>query len=176
MLELTSPKWKKLSHAYGSAEDVPDLIEQLRAAPPPETYESEPWFSLWSALCHQSDVYAASYAAVPHIVEIAATKPHQHRLCHLSFVAAVEACRHRKSAPRIPADLQSAYSSALERAARLILESLIQDWDEKGYAVLLGAYAVVQGQPRLGNAIMELPEESSCPECDATVPPLGYNL
>jgi hypothetical protein len=176
VLDLQSPRWRKLTHAYGSAEDIPVLIEQLRTAPAPKNYQDEPWFSLWSALCHQSDVYTASYAAVPHVVAIAAGKPEKERIPHISLVAHIEACRHRKKAPRIPTDLRSSYSSALEHVASMIIECLRQQWGEEEYAILLGAYAVMRGQPRLGNAIMELPEEAACPECDTAVPPLGYDL
>jgi hypothetical protein len=176
MLDLQSPKWRNLTHAYGSAEDIPALIEQLRTAPVPKSYQDDPWFSLWSALCHQSDVYTGSYAAVPHVVGIAAEKPEKERIPHISFIACIEACRHRKKAPRIPTDLRSSYLLALEQVANLILECLMKQWDEKEYAILLGAFAVMRGQPRLGNAITELPEESTCPECDAAVPPLGYDL
>jgi len=75
MLDLMSPRWKELSHAYGPARDIPDLLKQLKTAPPKKDYRSEPWFSRWSALCHQGDVYTASYAAVPHIVAVGSKKP-----------------------------------------------------------------------------------------------------
>ncbi|HEX3912895.1 MAG TPA: hypothetical protein VHW71_05265 [Steroidobacteraceae bacterium] len=67
MLPLDSPQWAELSHAYGAAGDIPQLLKQLtnfRRA----TVDKEPWFSLWSALAHQGDVYSASFAAVPHVV------------------------------------------------------------------------------------------------------------
>jgi hypothetical protein len=165
-----------LSHAYGVASDIPQLIKDLKAAPPPHNVESEPWFSLWSSLCHQSDVYTASYAALPHVVAIAAGKPVKLRLEFFLFTGMVEACRHRKKAPPIPQFLEKDYFSAIERAAKLILESLSMDWDEEEMATLLGAYAVMRGHYRLGNTIISLPEESSCPECEAAVPPLGYDL
>ncbi len=176
MLELDSPNWKSLSHAYGTAQDIPGLLEQLKTAAPPENFESEPWFSLWSSLCHQSDVYTASYAALPHIVAIVATKPVVERLHYLHFIACIEACRHRKKSPELPAFLKKDYHTALEQAARLALECLVETWEEKDLTVLLGAFAVFRGHAKLGNAMMELPEESSCPECGEAVPPLGYDL
>src|SRR5688572_15692499 len=101
MLELNSERWKELSHAYGSAEDIPALIEELKTSIPTDDYEDEPWFSIWSSLCHQSDVYTASFAAVPHIVEIAASKTENERWKHICFVSTVESYRHRKKAPSI---------------------------------------------------------------------------
>jgi hypothetical protein len=176
MLELESPKWRNLSHAYGGASDIPQLIKQLKTAPPPSDEKSEPWFSLWGSLCYQNDVYTASYAAIPHIVAVAETKPVKHRLEFFSFIGAVEAYRHRKGAPPIPPFLEEGYFSAIEQAAVLIRDSLVADWDEEEMIVLLGAYSIMRGHPRLGNAIIFLPEESTCPECEAPVPLLGYDL
>jgi hypothetical protein len=39
-----------------------------------------------------------------------------------------------------------------------------------------GAFAVMRGQPRLGIAIREVPEEFFCPQCEAIVRPIGYDL
>ena len=107
----------------------------------------EPWFSLWSALCHQSDVYTASYAATPHVAEIAAGKSERQRLEHLLFIGSVEAYRHRKSAPSIPADLERDYFASLELSANLVLDCLKMQWDEMEYKILLGALAIVRGRP-----------------------------
>ncbi|MFD4637478.1 hypothetical protein ACFWN2_09215 [Lentzea sp. NPDC058436] len=50
-----------LHHAYGTAENVPALLD--RAA----TGDQEAWTELWSSLCHQGTSYSASYAALPHL-------------------------------------------------------------------------------------------------------------
>jgi hypothetical protein len=47
MLDLSSPRCKKLSQAYGSAEDIPALLIQLRTAAPAESFQPEPWNFLW---------------------------------------------------------------------------------------------------------------------------------
>jgi hypothetical protein len=71
MIELDSSDWHVLRHAHGPAIDVPLLLCQLSANPRPQNdHRGEPWISLWSSLCHQGDVYSASYAAVPHVVQI----------------------------------------------------------------------------------------------------------
>jgi hypothetical protein len=64
-----------LHHAYGAAIDVPALLERIGAFPAEPDWQAEPWFSLWSALYHQGDIYSASIAAVPHIVSALATAP-----------------------------------------------------------------------------------------------------
>jgi hypothetical protein len=55
--------------------DIPALLEQLQEFPPEGSWQSEPWFSLWSALYHQGDIYSASIAAVPTIVGTLAAQP-----------------------------------------------------------------------------------------------------
>ena len=56
MLKLDSPRWSELDHAYGKAADIPSLLRQLNDVPTSEGRQ-EPWFTLWSALAHQGDVY-----------------------------------------------------------------------------------------------------------------------
>jgi hypothetical protein len=176
MLDLNSSQWKILTHAYGSAADIPALLEQLKTASPQKDGTVEPWYSLWSALCHQYDVYPASYAALPHIVAIAGFRPTRERLDHLLLAASIEAFRHFDDAPPMPGDLWEAYQEGLKQAAELTLECLGLDWQEAETRHLLGALAVMRGQPRLGLAIMELDQETECPNCLTTFITHGYDL
>jgi hypothetical protein len=177
MLELNSPLWKDLEHAYGSAADIPALLEQLKTASPQKKYGTEPWFSLWSALCHQYDVYSASYAALPHIIAIASSRPPRQRIDYLLLASSIEAFRHLHDAPPIPRGLQEAYVQALKIAPRLILECLELDWQqEEDDRILLGSLAVMQGHPQLGNAIFDLEMEAECPKCHSTFPTRGYDI
>jgi hypothetical protein len=127
-------------------------------------------------LCHQNDVYTASYAAIPHVVALAATKPRQERLEHVNFIASVEAYRRREGAPPIPSDLEGAYLASIRQAGSMVLECLESDWDEAGYKVMLGGLAVVRGQYKLGAAISELEEEIECAECGSILSARGYDL
>jgi len=58
--------WAQLAHAYGSAQDIPGLLEQAE----PDV-RSEVWTELWSRLCHQGTVYPASFAALPALTLLA---------------------------------------------------------------------------------------------------------
>ena len=71
MIDLTPLSWARLSHAYGSAEDIPHYLEMIYKNPCCDDSESGAWQHLWSCLCHQGDIYSASIAAVPHIVAAA---------------------------------------------------------------------------------------------------------
>jgi hypothetical protein len=70
MIDLDSPKWTDIPDCYNHGEKIPDLLKQLRLDPSPKSPTDEPWFSLWSSLCHQGTIYPASFAAVPHIIQI----------------------------------------------------------------------------------------------------------
>lgn len=65
---LDDIKWAKLTHAYGSAADVPDLIRQLLSEDG-ETLE-ETFEGLFSNIWHQGTVYEASAYAVPFLIEL----------------------------------------------------------------------------------------------------------
>ncbi|MFG2969638.1 hypothetical protein ACGFZS_40835 [Streptomyces sp. NPDC048288] len=64
---LDDRPWSSLSHAYGSAEDVPDLLRALAGADAEEALSE-----LYGSVLHQGTVYAASAEAVPFLAGIAA--------------------------------------------------------------------------------------------------------
>lgn len=108
MLSLESPRWAALDNAYADREDIPALLRRLTVRSKSEDDE-EPWFSIWSALAHQGDVYSASFAAVPHIVHLLSTDPIGADQSFFHFPTWVEICRTKASVP-IPEDLQADYS------------------------------------------------------------------
>jgi len=176
MLDLHSPRWKQLWHAYGSAENTPGLLVQLKVAPPKKGYRDEPWFSLWSSLCHQGDVYTASYAAVPHIFDTATTRPVEEKPDFLLLAACIEAQRHTKKAPKIPVDLELAYKESLQLGDAMALVCLGRDWSEDDYRVLLGSLTIFRGKIPLGNMLLNFDGDCQCPKCDAVFPALGYDI
>src|SRR5687767_5858299 len=94
MLALDDPRWSELGHAYGDASDIPELLRQLESVPDSNDM-NEPWFSLWSALAHQGDVYSASFAAVPHVVRVLASATQRAGAVYFHFPAFVEVCRRK---------------------------------------------------------------------------------
>lgn len=121
---MATIEWDALQHAYGSAGDIPALLDHARRAPAGAGYQDEPWFSLWSALCHQGDVYSASYAAVPALIEIAATRQADHaaaRECVLlaGMIELERAAPDGPKPPPIPASLIGSYATALAHGAEL---------------------------------------------------------
>lgn len=175
MLELDSPRWSELSHAYGSASDIPALLKALPTAPVRQKYDAEPWFSLWSAICHQCDVYSASYAAMPYIVAAAQERQPEDRAEYLLMAGTIESMRHRAVSPSIPSDLQYAYSLAIKSAIPLVLETLVVEKDEGWFKAMLAALAAFRGFPQLSAAVVDLERQIACPNCDKEFTLQGYD-
>ena len=142
MLALDDPRWADLDHAYGKAADIPALLRQLASSPRPCDSRDEPWFSLWSSLCHQSDVYTASYAAVSHVVQIALTEPGPIDFSFFLFPARVEIDRLGGRGPEIPPFLLEAYQAALAHLMDCARVHSDEAWDQSMLLSVAAAQAV----------------------------------
>ena len=74
MDELDTIPWKKLTHAYGSADDVPELLRELKTMSPKSQGEDSPLWQLFGNIWHQGTVYEATSYAVPFLIELAANQ------------------------------------------------------------------------------------------------------
>lgn len=157
MLSLDDPRWSELQHAYGAARDIPALLRQLADIPSSEN-DNEPWFSLWSALAHQGDVYSASFAAVPHVIEALASGPLRADFTYFQFPAWVEVCRV-KNGISVPEEIAPAYFESLSRLPALVAAASSRHWDEDFLCCALSAVAAAKGQPAVAEAVLELTPE-----------------
>lgn len=174
-LSLESPRWRELTQAYGTAEDIPALIAYLDLAG--EEERGEIWFGLWSTLCHQGDAYSGSYAAVPHLVAYAAPpRPPAECARALHLVGAVEIARIGDRGPSLPDDLADAYRDALAAVPAIVAAHVGAAWDADTTQIFAGVLAITKGHPRFGNAALSLEPLLACPECDASYPPPGWDL
>lgn len=74
---LDGPAWGALDHAYGPADDIPEVI---RAAASSSADAAEAAVDeLFGSIFHQGTVYSASVAAVPFIAELAVAPKVHHR-------------------------------------------------------------------------------------------------
>jgi hypothetical protein len=157
MLSLDSPEWSKLSHAYGNASDIPELLRKLQDLPSSEN-DKEPWFSIWSSLAHQGDVYSASFAAVPHVVAYLAMAPTKADFAFFQFPAWVEVCRQKRGVP-IPEKLALAYHEAMAKLPSLVAAAAERDWDESLLSCALSAIAASKGFVSVAEAVLEINSE-----------------
>ena len=88
MLEdLEHVDWSALSHAYGPAVDVPDLIRAVASGTNKE--KDAAWYALYGNIWHQGTVYEATVTAAPFFAELAAN-PNQDGLHEiLNYLAAI---------------------------------------------------------------------------------------
>ena len=156
MLSLASERWHSLTHAYGIASNVPGLLRQLEEYPQRVEADSEPFFSLWSALCHQGDVYSASYAAAPIILDIAAKAPERITYDYLLLPVSIEISRASNSGPDIPAELAQDYFESLKAIPSIVGRISASRLDATFALTCAAAIAIAGGHPTLAEAILEL--------------------
>jgi len=148
MLPLDSPHWSQYNHAYGPAADLPALLRRAPLDFQPGHHDGSTWFDLWSALCHQGDPYTASYAAVPHLVEVAAGRAGTDAIFDpLHLVACIELARLEGTAPTVPAALASDYHTAVQAAHALTLVAIARSWPAEYEEALRGYLAALNRQP-----------------------------
>src|SRR5262249_18447924 len=148
-----------LSDAYGASSDIPKLLAHAEQLPEDIGGDAEPYFSLWSALCHQGDVYSASYAALPHLVRIVEENPDKFRWTLLLLVHAIEVARSQGHGPPLPDYLSDPYQKALARIPAIASRLLVGNLSALELRVILAACASAKGFPSIGEVITELTPE-----------------
>jgi hypothetical protein len=116
-------------------------------------------------LCSEGTTWAAAYAAVPYIVELARRLQPKDRADYLIFVGFVEAysCPDSGDAFQIKPYLVASYQQALTEALPLLAETLVYPHDRYTTLHLLAAVAAVNGHRELGLVLNDL--EAICEEC-----------
>ena len=88
--ELDEVDWHSLRHAYGTAEDLPELLRKLRTAKPSATWsEKTPLSQLFSNIWHQGTVYEATACAVPFLIQLIADPATPDRVGILELLSAI---------------------------------------------------------------------------------------
>ncbi len=155
MIHLDSSAWGELTQAYGSAEDVPRLLEALEELAS-EQDRAPVWFALWRMLCPPEAVYTASYASAPHLLAASRSFALRERAQAIQLVASIELARQRDGGPVIPSELVAGYAKAVESLPAAVLELVAEPWDAEVAQVLAAALLVGKRQPGLGARLLEL--------------------
>jgi hypothetical protein len=160
MLSLDDPSWNELQDAYGHATGIPELLRALALSPSPtSSYQDEPWFSLWSSLCHQGNVYIASYAAVPHIVQIACEAKVPIAFSFFQLPAAIEIARATGHGPQIPDAYADDYRRAISRLIECVNLHRDEPWDQSMLLSATAAQAVAKGHIEVAEALLNLDDD-----------------
>ncbi|MEM8852644.1 MAG: hypothetical protein AAGD34_03025 [Pseudomonadota bacterium] len=163
MLALDSPKWATLTHAFGSASDIPQYLRDLESFPEKLDHNSEPYESLWSSLWHQGTIYTASFAAVPHLVDISARNPAIATYDGLDIAIMTEVRRLEGGwGPELPDDLAGPYREAIDRLPQVALDALKVQGDKNLTLTAAAAVAMWSGRFTLAELMYEFEDDDVC--------------
>ncbi|MFJ8545915.1 hypothetical protein ACIRFH_28670 [Streptomyces sp. NPDC093586] len=155
--------WSRLTHAYGSAEDIPALLERIASDP-----TSARWNDLWSALCHQGSVYSASFAALPWLVGVAGSGDRDQAIQALNLAGAIMAGADQ---PHGAGDVRARHSADVAALLALARQHLRTADDRGEYVCLLEDVLSFEGVVGWGEelawGITNEEYEISCPGCAA---------
>ena len=166
MIGLDNPEWQRLEDAYGSAEGIPNLLQQLFA----DLTDKKAWNNLWSSLCHQNTIYSASVAVAPHLVSMATNLALNDRLGPLILVGSIAACIGQ---PPNYVRADSEFSQCCSKALHLLLE-LVEHGNltDRNLRYSLSSVAALLGDSKLANVIASLDCYIECPKCGNEIEPL----
>ena len=150
--------WEELRHAYGSAQNMPELLEQLAAFPQEDSCEDEPWFTIWSSLYHQGDIYSASFAAVPEIVTHLSASPEKATSSFFALPASIEIAR-KKNDVEVPKILKAPYVAAISELGMLASKWLAMGLKSDVARAAISALSVAAQQFGYAELILEIPPE-----------------
>lgn len=154
--------WSMLRHAYGPADDIPPLLHLLGLDPSPKEPNNEPWFMLWSALCHQGDAYSASYAAVPQIVRIGLEAKGPIDASFFLLPACIEIARLTGRGPTLSDVATGPYRVALRQLHDCAHVHANDDWDRDMAQSIAAALSASKGQVELARALVNLDQDIIC--------------
>jgi hypothetical protein len=147
--------WSSLSHAYGPAVDIPDLLVRAETESRGGNEPGSAWFELWSALSHQGDSYSASYAAVPFLIKIAQLPAYAHRYDPLLLVASIEVARLEGRGPELSQSLSASYCEALRQGGGLASQALRQSLNADARIAFEGCVVAFAGDAEGARAIWD---------------------
>ena len=164
MLSLDSPHWAELRQAYGTAEDVPRLLEAL-ACIGREEARAEVWFALWRTLHRPGETFTASYAAAPHLLAIGATFGVRERAEAVHLLTRIEASRREPASAPVPNDLAEAYALSVDSLPEFVAAVAGEPWPAEVAQIFAAAMLVGKRQPELARGVLELGRAFTCPTC-----------
>lgn len=156
MISLHSEEWNKIPDAYNKGENVAVLLAQIQSDPSPSVHTNdEPWFSLWSSICHQGDIYPASFAAVPHLADIASRTSYPIDENFFVLPAYIEISRNAKNV-EVPEEFKNEYDEAIRKLTLLASNSIgHEQLGEDFLTAAQGMVLVGQGKFKEAEKIMD---------------------
>ena len=166
MLSLESPRWASLTQSYGTAEDVPRLLEALACIGSTEA-RAEVWFALWRTLHRPQETFTASYAAVPHLLAIGRALSSRECAEAVHLVTRIEVSRREPTSAAMPGDLVAAYAAAVDGLPELVSAMRSEPWTAEMAQIFAAALLAGMRQPELARGVLDIGHALACPACGA---------
>jgi hypothetical protein len=153
--DMAMPNWKDLGDAYGSAEDLPDLLAELEPDP-----RSPVWPELWGRVCHQSSTFSASPHVLPFLLKAASAWEPGSRAMPLALAGSIVAA---------PETVLDSYRSILEELRLLALDTLKSgELSRQDRIYVMQSALAFEGDRLWGHALDRLNDgefSGVCPAC-----------
>jgi hypothetical protein len=149
MLPLDDQRWKNYKGGYGIAYDASVPLRQLFMSGASETL----WEELWNELHHQGNLGAASYAAVPHLLEFARTRPKLDWNV-FALIAVIEL--ERPHTLSVPPELSDAYFQSIADIAKILAGHPDISWSDLLMQSAAACIALARGQREFARVYLEL--------------------
>ncbi|MFB7477129.1 hypothetical protein [Kitasatospora sp. NPDC056184] len=157
--------WSRLTHAYGPADDIPDLLDRLVSAP-----DDDLWSDLWSALCHQGTVYPASFAALPWLAGRAGCGDREQEVNALLLAGAILAGAGQSDGA---GEVRARFAAETATLLAAVNRQLRTSADPTDYVHLLEAMLGFEGvagwSEELARGIVNEEYQIACPGCEVDV-------
>jgi hypothetical protein len=140
MPDLADDRWPQLRGGYRTPFDPRRLIAMLQS----NTDSSKAWDELWNELHHQGDVGEASYAAVPHLVQLY-LETQTIDWNTYALVATIELARGKGGNPEVPDWFSAEYFRAIQDLARKGLKEIEDAESDEEVRTILSMIALWKG-------------------------------
>jgi hypothetical protein len=154
MPNLTDDRWLQLRGGYRTPCDPRRLIAKLQS----NTDSSKAWDELWNELHHQGDVGEASYAAVPHLVQIYLAAETTDWNTY-ALVATIELARGKGSNPEVPDWFSAEYFLAIQDLAQKGLKEIASARSDEEVRTILSVIALWKGARTHARMLLDFSED-----------------
>ncbi|MFI1394985.1 PBS lyase [Streptomyces sp. NPDC020681] len=162
--------WASLEHAYGPADDVPDMLFGLASSDPAERETALD--GMYGAVHHQGDVYDSTLACIPFLLELVADPSVQDRGGIVELLTSIGGIDLDGDDELDPEDEEFEYAANYAMAASAVTAGAdvflaLLDAEDRGVRLAVPlALATLHGEPEL---VLELLRERLGAEQDAEV-------
>ena len=154
MIGFDDNRWDGLAGGYRTAFDPRPLLIKLQS----QDDTKNVWQQLWEELHHQGDVGEASYAAVPHLVQLYRQQPTLEWNTY-AIVAVIELARGQGGNPDIPTWLRDDYFQAVQDLASVACVEVLNANDTETVRAMLSIIAIAKGARNHARFLLEYSDE-----------------